>query len=92
MAVCLVIDIPGGQLDQYDAVMRKLGESGGVLGEGQTFHAAGPTDDGFTVIDVWNSREDFERFLQGRLGEAIQEAGAPQPQIREIPVHNEARG
>lgn len=28
MAVCLVIDIPGGQLEQYDAVMRKLAESG----------------------------------------------------------------
>jgi len=92
MAVCLVIDVPGGRLDQYDAVMRKLGESGGTLGEGQTFHAAGPSDDGFTVIDVWNSREDFDRFIQGRLGEAIQEAGVPQPQIREIPVHNEARG
>jgi hypothetical protein len=91
MAVCLVIDVPGGQLEQYDAVMKKLGESGGVLGEGQTFHVGGPTDDGFTVIDVWNSREDFDRFIQGRLGEAIQEAGVPQPQIREIPVHNEVR-
>ena len=37
MAVCLVIDIPGGQLEQYDAVMRKLGESGGTLGEGLAF-------------------------------------------------------
>jgi len=91
MAVCLVIDIPGGQLEQYDAVMSKLEEGGGRLGDGQTFHAAGPTDDGFTVIDVWNSREDFDRFMQGRLGEAIQAAGVPQPNIREIPVHNEAR-
>jgi len=92
MAVCLVIDIPGGQLEQYDAVMQKLEETGGVLGEGQTFHAAGATDDGFTVIDVWNSREDFDRFQQSRLGEAIQAVGVPQPQIREIPIRNEVRG
>lgn len=89
MAVCLVIDIPGGTLDQYDAVMEKVKESGGQLGEGQSFHAAGPTDEGFTVIDVWNSREDFDRFLQGRLGKAIGEVGVPQPQIQEIPLHNQ---
>jgi len=92
MAVCLVIDVVGGSVEQYDAVKQKLEESGGMLGEGQTFHAAGPTDDGFAVIDVWNSRDDFDRFMQGRLGEAIQAAGVPQPQIREIPVHNETRG
>jgi hypothetical protein len=91
MAVCLVIDIPGGQLEQYNAVMRKLEESGGQLGEGQTFHCAGATQDGFTVVDVWNSREDFDRFMQGRLGQAIQEVGPPQPKVREIPLHNEIR-
>ena len=91
MAVCLVIDIPGGQLEQYNAVMRKLEESGGPLGEGQPFHCAGATQDGFTVIDVWNSREDFDRFMQGRLGQALQEVGPPQPQVREIPLHNEIR-
>lgn len=92
MAVCLVIDIPGGTLEQYDAVKQALAESGGMLGDGQTFHAAGPTDDGFVVIDVWNSRDDFDRFISGRLGEAIQAAGVPEPQVREIPVHNEERG
>jgi hypothetical protein len=91
MAVCLVVDIPGGKIEQYDAVMASLEESGGRLGDGQTFHMAGPTDDGFTVVDVWNSREDFDRFMQDRLGEAIQAAGIPQPTIREIPVHAEAR-
>jgi hypothetical protein len=40
---------------------------------------------------VWNSREDFDRFMQGRLGQAIQEVGPPQPQVREIPLHNEIR-
>ena len=66
---------------------------GGGWGGGETLPTAGPTPEGgITGIDVWNSREDFDRFLQGRLGEAIQEAGVPQPQIREIPVHNEVRG
>jgi hypothetical protein len=92
MAVCLLIDIPGGELEQYDEVMRKLEESGGKLGEGQTFHAAGKTDNGFMVIDVWNSREDFDRFLGGRLGQALQEVGPPQPQVREVQIHNQITG
>jgi hypothetical protein len=92
MAVCLVIEVPGGTTEQYDSVVRQLEEGGGHLGEGQTFHVSGPTDDGFIVVDVWNSRDDFDRFMQGRLGEALQAAGVPQPQIREIPVHNETRG
>ncbi len=78
MAVCLAIDVPQGDLEKYDEVMRKLEESGGQLGEGQTFHAAGQTNEGFTVIDMWNSREDFDRFLSGRLGQALQEVGVPQ--------------
>jgi hypothetical protein len=41
------------------------------------------------VVDVWNSRADFDSFMQGRLDEAIQEAGVPRPQIKEFPVHNE---
>ena len=92
MAVVLLIEVPGGTIEQYDSVVRQLEEGGGHLGEGQTFHVSGPTDDGFMVVDVWNSREDFDRFIQGRLGEAIQAAGVPEPQVREIPVHNEERG
>src|SRR6266536_1036039 len=29
MAVCLLIDIPGGELEQYDVVMRRCGRFGG---------------------------------------------------------------
>ena len=92
MAVVLVIDVPDATIEQYETVMQQLDESGGRLGDGQTYHAAGPTDDGIVVVDVWNSREDFDSFFGGRLGEAVQAAGVPEPQIREIPLHNEERG
>ena len=92
MSVVLVIDIPGATMEQYDTVAEQLEQSGGHLGDGQTYHAAGATDDGVLVVDVWNSREDFDNFFQGRLGEALREAEFPQPQIREVPLHNEARG
>ena len=89
MTVCLVIEVPGATIEQYDGVMRRLEEGGGALGEGQTGHVAGPIDGGIMVIDAWESREHFDRFMQGRLGEAIQAEGVPQPQIREFPIHNQ---
>ena len=31
--------------------------------------------DGFHVLDLWESREDFERFVQERLTPAVQRIG-----------------
>lgn len=33
---------------------------------GLLLHVAGPTDEGFRVIDVWETREDWERFRADR--------------------------
>lgn len=90
MAVCLIVNIPGGTLEQYDQVRQGVGDP---LGEGQISHVAGATDDGICVVDVWESREHFDRFLQGQLGEQLGRAGVPQPQITEFQVHaSETRG
>ena len=43
--------------------------------EGLIFHAAGPIEDGWGIIDFWESREHFDRFPEGRLGPAIRELG-----------------
>jgi len=89
MAVCLVIEIPGGTLDQYDAVAQGLGEP--QLGDGQISHVAGATDGGFCVVDVWESRDHFDRFMQERLGEQLGRAGVPEPKVTEFEVHNSQR-
>jgi hypothetical protein len=88
MAVCLVISIPGGTIEQYDEVRRAVGVP---LGDGQISHTAGATADGFCVVDVWESRADFDRFMQEQLGEQLSRAGVPQPQIVEFEVHASER-
>lgn len=88
MAVCLVISIPGGTLEQYDEVRSAVGAP---LGEGQISHTAGATADGFCVVDVWESRADFDRFMQEHLGEQLVRAGVPQPQIVEFEIHASER-
>ena len=90
MAVCLVITVPGGTREQYEQVMEGLGDP--PLGDGQSYHVAGPTDGDWCVVDVWESREHFDRYLEERLGEHLQAAGLAQPEVTEVAVHTEIRG
>lgn len=91
MAIGLRLKFEGGTQEQYDAVHTHMGIDDSPP-EGLIFHSAGPIDEGWGVIDFWESREHFNRFQQGRLGPAIGELGdrAPQgpPDIKEFPVHH----
>jgi hypothetical protein len=57
---------PGGTEDQYRAMLAVVHPPNG-LPEGQTYHVAGPTDGGFLITAVWDSRERCEGFVQGTL-------------------------
>jgi hypothetical protein len=51
---------------------------------------AGPMAQGWGVVDVWESRADFDRFLQTSLRQAFDRVGArmPQMQLTSFEVHN----
>jgi hypothetical protein len=61
------------------------------------FHWAGEVDGKWTVTDVWDSREAYDRFREQRLFPAIQKvagidpASGAQPTITEFPVHNHVK-
>ena len=44
---------------------------------GLLLHVAGPTAEGFRMIDVWQSEQDWERFRSERLEPAIAALGGP---------------
>ena len=47
------------------------------------FHAAYPREDGgFRVFEVWDSREDFDRFEEERLMPAVREVFGEDPESR----------
>lgn len=58
MSYATIRDVPASW-DRYFAV-------GDVMTHptppGLLLHVAGPTNEGFRTIDIWASREDFERF------------------------------
>lgn len=89
-AVGLRLKFAGGTQEEHDATSAHMGIDEDPP-QGLVFHA-GPIDEGWGVIDIWESREHFDRFPEGRLAPAIQELGdrAPQspPDVREFPVHH----
>ena len=95
MAVGLRIKFSGGTQEQYDAVNAQMNVEAEPP-EGLIFHAAGPIEDGWGVIDFWESREKFDSFQAGRLGPAVEALGdqAPPgpPDIKEFPVYNHIKG
>jgi hypothetical protein len=40
---------------------------------------AGPVDGGWRVVSLWESRRQFETFLEERLHLSLEEAGAGEP-------------
>lgn len=58
----IVHTFPGGTKEQYDASLAAVHPSDGSLPDGQIFHAAGPSADGWTIVAVHESQESWERF------------------------------
>ena len=57
---------------------------------GMLFHTSGPIDGGWGIIDFWESRADFDGFLEGRIQPGIAASEVQMqgpPDIKEFPVH-----
>ena len=90
MAVVVVNEIEGGSQDLYEKVNPKVME-GGRLPEGCQLHIAGPTENGWRVITVWDSDAQFQQFRSDKLLPAMREVAEEQriaPSISTHPVHN----
>jgi hypothetical protein len=90
MAVVVSTVAPGLTADMYEAVSAKV-MSGDQLPEGCQVHIAGPVEQGWRVITVWDSRERFDRFREEKLLPAIRELagddGPPDVAPEVNPVH-----
>jgi hypothetical protein len=73
---------------EYRAVMDELGveqrpESGIYV------HLTTPTDAGFRVVEIWDQKENFDRFVERRLVPANQALGLDRAtEITVRPLHN----
>jgi len=90
VAVAVEMNFGGATLDQYDQVMEKMGLTAGGSGPpGAISHWVAKTDDGIRVVDVWETREVFDRYAEEKIGPYTREAGfTEQPETRFYDVHN----
>jgi hypothetical protein len=88
MAVGIRLKLAGGTAEQIDRLNEAIDPDGNPP-DGCLFHASGPIDGGWGVIDFWESRAHFDRFSQERIGPAMASIGleAGPPEIHEFPVH-----
>ena len=89
MAVAVVMDFKDATLDEYDQVIEKMGLTDGSTPTGAISHWVAKTDDGIRVVDVWETKEVFDRFAQEQIGPYTREAGFnEEPEMRFYDVHN----
>jgi hypothetical protein len=82
MSYAIVIVFEAVTEEDYWTVNASLGinrDGTGEWPEGIRSHAAGPTDDGWVVVEKWESKEAQHAFMGGRLGTALAAAGLPAP-------------
>jgi hypothetical protein len=78
---------PEVSLDQYEKVRREVDWEGNVP-QGAKFHVAWMAPDGFHVVDVWNSAQEFQRFVDERLMPGVQKVGIQgEPRIELAETH-----
>lgn len=90
MAVMFSMEFTGVGIDKYDAVMKELGldKKAAKWPKGIISHAAGKSQDGMCVVDVWESEAAFGTFREKQLMPAFQKVGGmPEPRVTVSKVH-----
>ncbi len=87
MAQVMKLRWDGVRPEQYDAVRASVQWESDIP-DGAIFHVAWFRDGGMTVVDVWETQEQFERFFQNRLVPAVEQAGIQgEPQMNWHDAH-----
>ena len=87
MATVMLMHWPEVTPEMYERARREIDWEGDVASGGK-FHVSWFADDGMHVLDIWESREDFERFGRERLNPGVQKLGIPgQPKVQFAEAH-----
>lgn len=78
---------PGGTEEQYRSMQAAVHPAGG-LPAGQIHHAAGPTEGGYLIAAVWDSKQSADRFVTEVLMAAMPVeggfAGPPEERVADV--------
>ena len=92
MAYGVVHFFPGGTKEQYEASINAVHPDRTTLPAGQIYHAAGPSQGGWTIVAIHDSKASWEAFrdsiLMPRLQQGVQGGFATPPQEQAFEVAN----
>ena len=87
MAVVMRMEWPEVTREQYDATLEAVGWEE-TPPEGAIFHVAFFDEGCFKAVDVWESAEQFQKFVDERLSPGIQQVGIEgEPNVTFAPAH-----
>jgi hypothetical protein len=87
MAVGIRIELAAGTAEMVDRLNAEIDPDANPP-DGLLFHASGPVEGGWGVLDFWQSRAHFDRFAAERIAPAMAALGAgEQPEIHEFAIH-----
>jgi hypothetical protein len=96
MAYGITHFFPGGTKAQYEASIAAVHPSRSTLPAGQIFHAAGPTDGGWFIVAVHDSKKSWETFrdtiLMPKMQAGITGGFTSRPEERAFEVDNLQKG
>ena len=82
----LVVAEAAGVTAEQDAALVKALDLGSSPPVGGRIRMAGPTADGWRIVTLWDSEEDWERFRKEKLVPALTGAGRAMPPVQIWPV------
>jgi hypothetical protein len=94
MAVGMIMEFAGFKPENYDAVSEQINWPQNWP-DGLTFHVAGPAGDGMRIVEIWDSRGQFDRWMAETIQPAIKEVAAihgktaAPPRFTEFAVHRQ---
>jgi hypothetical protein len=86
--VVSTLDVTDLTAREYRAVMDELGverrPEGGIY-----LHLTTPTNFGYRIVEIWDAKENFDRFVERRLAPANEAIGVQRAtEITVTPLHN----
>jgi hypothetical protein len=86
MQTVMLMRWAGVTAEQYEEARSRVDWENDVP-DGAVLHIAGVDGDDLRVTDVWESPEQFQRFVEERLMPAVKEIGIQgEPEVRFYPV------
>jgi len=88
MLFVTTLDVTGLTPEEYRAVLDEMGVENRPAA-GIFLHLTTTTDFGYRIVEIWDSKEGFEEFLEKRLGPASKAIGLDRKtDITIMPLHN----